>query len=66
MFSADKNVSVDILINAPFYRSCKYHLLLNDYCSKLDRSHPDYLHMQKAIKSYLKITDQNNVAMMKK
>lgn len=44
----------------------KYHLILKDYFSRIHIDHPDYAHLQKAINSYHKVNNQNNLAMENK
>jgi hypothetical protein len=40
----------------------KYHLILRDYWSKIDASHPDYQYLRNAIDLYHKVNERNNEA----
>jgi hypothetical protein len=42
-------VTFEDLMSKPFQRPLKYHLILRDYASKIDKSHPDYAPLQEAI-----------------
>lgn len=45
----NKIITIDDLLMKPFQRSLKYHLILKDYFAKLDKKHPDYEPLKKAI-----------------
>jgi len=50
-------------MSKPFQRPLKYHLILKDYASKTNASHPDMPFLEEAIACYRKVNDQNNQAL---
>ena len=54
------------MTSRPFQRPLKYHLVLRDYWSKTDVTHPDYDHLKAAIDCYHKVMDQNNLSLENK
>ena len=53
-------------MSKPFQRPLKYHLILRDYASKIEKNHPDYKHLQEAIECYHKVNEQNNLSLENK
>lgn len=53
-------MTIDDLLMKPFQRSMKYHVILKDYFAKLDKKHPDYEPLKKAIEIYREVNEKNN------
>lgn len=48
-------ITFEDLMSKPFQRPLKYHLILRDYASKIEKTHPDYAPLQEAIECYHKV-----------
>lgn len=59
-------VTFEDLMSKPFQRPLKYHLILRDYASKVEKTHPDYPHLQEAIECYHRVNEQNNLSLENK
>lgn len=53
-------------MSKPFQRPLKYHLILRDYASKIEKTHPDWQPLQEAIECYHRVNQQNNLSLENK